>query len=97
MPSVAGSGTDTRMNERDRWSLAWAGLTIASFTGFAALESLALRQPPPRPTYTRTLARWFGCHPRTRHGRLTPAAFVAASAVLAVHVARYREPGGVQP
>lgn len=82
------------MDQRDRWSLAWTAYVAATVTGFAVLEALAMRQPPPHPTLSRSLARWFGCHPRARRGSVTPAAFVAASAALAVHVARY-QPGAL--
>lgn len=79
------------MKTPTRWDWVWGAYTAAGIGIFAVLETIALRKRS-LPTYSRTLARWAGCHPRTRRGHITPVAFVAFAAWLAVHVARYRVP-----
>lgn len=76
------------MNRRG-WDAAWAAWLAAVLASFAVLETLALRWGRP-PTLSRTLARWLGVHPRTRWGRVAPAAFLAFWAALTAHVVRIR-------
>lgn len=79
------------------WPRTWAAWTAAAAASFAVLEAAALRHPE-RPTFSRTLARWLGCNPPTRRGRIAPAALVGAAVWLAVHVARFgHDPEGTPP
>lgn len=71
-----------------RWSRTWAGWAAAVASTFLALEAAAIVQPG-RPTLSRHLAFWMGCHPRARRGAVLPGAIVGAAAVLAVHIARF--------
>jgi hypothetical protein len=67
----------------------WATWLASSVTGFCVLETLAVRRRS-FPTLSRTLAKWMGCHPRTRWGHVGPAVFLAFWTALTVHVARIR-------
>lgn len=66
------------------WSV-WATATIGSFV---AMETRALVKGD-IPTLSECLARWSGVHPRKPHGSVTPLAFVAGAAWLAIHVATW--------
>lgn len=77
------------MKQRTAWSWVWGCWTAAVVGSFAALEFLALRRRI-LPTYSRTLARWFGCAPAARRRRIVPLAFIGFWSWLTLHVVRYQ-------